>query len=110
MLSDPGCAKGFIMSTDEKDIQQLFDKVAEHFKGADEGARGMFAMLVETTLKYRDALMHSTGHALTVGETRDALAAFMETMQTHEIRKDLPQRVHDLVVLWLEQLRERKHN
>ncbi len=98
------------MSTDKKDIQQLFDKVADHFKGADEGARGMFAMLVETTLKYRDTLLHSTGHALTVGETREALTAFMETMQTHEIRKDLPKPLHDLVVLWLEGLKERVHN
>lgn len=97
-------------SIDERDIQALFDRVSEHFKDADEGTRGMFSMLVGTALKYRDMLVHSTGHALTVGETREALDAFMQVIRTHEIPKDLDGRVHDLVVMWLEQIREKVHH
>jgi hypothetical protein len=95
---------------DECDIQDLFDRVAEHFEGADEGARGMFSMLVHTALKYRDTLMHSSGHTLTVGETREALEAFMEVLQTHEIPKGLNNRSHDLVILWLEEIKEKVHH
>lgn len=98
------------VAIDECDIQELFDRVAEHFEGADEGARGMFAMLVNTALKYRDTLMHSSGHALTVGETREALDAFMEVLQTHEIPKGLNKRSHDLVILWLEEIKEKVHH
>ncbi|HPQ80694.1 MAG TPA: hypothetical protein PLZ86_03110 [bacterium] len=96
--------------SEEDDIKELFDKVSEHFAEADEGARGMFTMLVSTALRYRDALLHSTGHALTVAETREALDAFMETLKAHAIPANIDKRVHDLVVLWLEELRSKVHN
>ncbi|HPM41650.1 MAG TPA: hypothetical protein PLY45_04365 [bacterium] len=95
---------------DEEDIKALFDKVSHHFEDADEGARGMFAMLVRTALSYRDSLMHSTGHALTVAETRAALDAFMETLKVHRIPENLDKRSHDLVILWLEELRNKTHH
>ena len=98
------------METDDQDIQRLFETVAKYFEKADEGARGMFAMLVKTALKYRDMLMHSTGVPLTVAETRAALDAFMEVLQTHRIPQNLDKRVHDLVILWLDELKLRIHH
>jgi hypothetical protein len=95
---------------DDNDIQGLFDRVSKHFEGADEGARGMFGMLVDTALKYRDMLMHSSGEPLTVGETRAALDAFMEVLKTHEMPKELDRRVHDLVIMWLEEIKEKVHH
>ncbi len=94
----------------DSDIQALFDRVSEHYGGADEGTRGMFAMLVKTTLRYRDMLVHSSGKPLTVGETKDALDAFMVVMKTHDIPKGLDKRVQDLVVMWLEELKEKIHH
>jgi hypothetical protein len=98
------------MPTDDDDITLLFEKVSEHFAGADEGAQGMFQMLVSTTLAYRDILVHSTGVSLTVAETRAALDAFMETLTTHRIRPGIDKRVKDLVILWLEELKTRIHH
>lgn len=95
---------------DDDDIQALFERVSKHFENADEGARGMFGMLVNTALRYRDMLVHSSGEPLTVGETKEALDAFMVVLKTHEIPKDLGQRVHDLVVLWLEEIKEKVHH
>jgi len=97
-------------STDEKDIQELFDKVSKHFEGADEGARGMFAMLVRVALKYRDTLEHSSGQPLTVAETREALGVFMEVIKTQRIPDGLDKRIHDLVILWLEELKTMVHH
>lgn len=94
----------------EDDIRELFERVSEHFEGADEGARGMFSMLVRTALAYRDTLVHSTGLPLTVGETRAALDAFMATLQSHRIPPGLDKRVKDLVILWLEEIRTRIHH
>jgi len=99
-----------IMETDEKDIEEIFERVAEHFEGADDGARGMFQMLVSVTLKYRDILKHSTGDPLTVGETREALDIFMGVLKTHKIPAGLDRRMHDLVIMWLEELKLRVHN
>jgi len=95
---------------DDKDIEALFDKVSEHFEGADEGAKGMFGMLVDTALKYRNTLMHSSGHTLTVGETRQALDIFMEVLKTQEMPKGLDKRVHDLIILWLEEIKSKIHH
>jgi len=94
----------------EKDIKELFGRVSEHFKDADDGARAMFSMLVDNTLRFRDMLHHSSGHTLTVEETRTALSAFMGVLKTHEVPKDLDPIIHDLVVLWLEKLKAQKEN
>ena len=90
---------------DDKDIKLLFERIAEHFDDADENMKAMFSMLVRITLKYRDMLMHSSGAPLSVGETREALDAFMEVMKTHRIPDRLDKRIHDLVILWLEELK-----
>ena len=97
-------------ATDDEDIRRLFEKVSEHFASADEGTRGMFQMLVATALTYRDTLAQTTGHILTVAETRAALDAFMQTLKDQRIPPDLEKRVHDLVILWLEELKNRVHH
>ncbi len=95
---------------DEGDIKALFDKMAEHFEGAGDDSREFFSMLVRKALRYRDTLMHSSGEVLTVGETRVALDVFMEVLKSHEMPEGLDKRVHDLVMLWLEELKERVHH
>ena len=97
-------------STDEKDIRALFEKIAKHFEGVDEGTQAMFSMLVKTTLKYRDMLMHSSGVPFSVGETREALNVFMEVMKTQKIPQGIDKRIHDLVILWLEEVKIRVHH
>jgi hypothetical protein len=95
------------IESDEKDIKELFDRMASHFQDAHEGAREMFSMLVRTALKYRDIVAHSDGRPLEVGETREALTVFMEVLKTHKIPQGLDRRVHDLVIMWLEELKLR---
>lgn len=94
----------------DNDIKELFEKIAGHFAEAGEDSREMFSMLVMTTLKYRDTLIKSTGIPITVGETREALGVFMETLKTHRIRAGIDKRVKDLVILWLEELKMRVNN
>lgn len=98
------------MTTDDDDIRALFERVAAHFDGADEGARAMFSMLVKTALRYRDLLEHASGQPLTVAETRAALDAFMLTLKTHQIPHGVEKRSRDLVILWLEELKARVHH
>ncbi len=95
---------------DEDDIRGLFDRISEHFEGAEEGAKGMFGMLVNTALRYRDMLIHSSGKPLTVRETREALDTLMGVIKTHEVPNDLDKRVHDLVIMWLEEIKEKVHH
>ncbi len=91
----------------DDDIAQVFNQVAEQFKDKDESVYRMFAMLVKVTLKFRDDLEAKKGETLTVGQTQKALDAFMQVLQTQKIPPDLEQNVHDLLILWLEELKHR---
>ena len=97
-------------NSDDDDIKMLFERIRDHFADADEGSRAMFSMLVSTTLRYRDMLVHSSGSPLTVAEARSALDAFMHTLKAHKLPEGLDRRVHDLVIMWLEGLREKVQN
>ena len=95
---------------DDKDIRELFDRVAEQFDETDDGIRSMFSMLVETTLKYRDTIRHSRGETLSVGETRNALGVFMEVLQAHSFPEGIDEKIKGLVIVWLEELKKQTHN
>ncbi|HQC50571.1 MAG TPA: hypothetical protein PLT05_02055 [bacterium] len=95
---------------DDNDIRELFGRISSRFESADDGTKEMLAMLVNTTLKYRETLEHASGIPLTVGETRSALDAFMSVMQTRRIPDGLNKRIRDLLLLWLEELKLRVHN
>jgi len=94
----------------DDDIAKLFARLAEHFKDADDNTHRMFAMLVKTTLRFRDMLIEKTGIPLTVGETQKALDAFMEVLKKRRIPPNLDKNVHDLLILWLEELRTTLHH
>lgn len=98
-------------STDEKDITELFARIADHFStNADDGAKAMFAMLVKTTLSQRDSLVHLGEEPLSVGEVREGLGSFMEVLKTHSIPDGLAPRIKNLVMAWLEELKNMKQN
>jgi hypothetical protein len=98
------------MSIKDDDIEKLFGRIAEHFKHADERSHQMFRMLVDTTLKFRDEIVKRTGVPLTIGETHKALDIFMEVLKTHKIPPNLDKNVHDLVVIWLEEIKTMLHH
>jgi len=94
----------------DDDIAKLFARITEHFKHADDTAHQMFKILVNTTLSYRDKLMEETGVPLTVGETQKALDVFMKVLKTHKIPAGLDKNIHNLVILWLEEVKVMLHH
>lgn len=90
---------------EKDDIERLFKRVAEHFKGATEPTKRMFSMLVDETLKFRDELLKGKNEILTVGETHRALDAFMKVLKTHEIPDGLEKNVKELLLRWLKALK-----
>lgn len=93
----------------EDDIDVLLRVAAEKMGTADPGTHRMFRLLIQTTLQYRDQL-HAQGVPLTVQETREALDTFMEVLKTHTIPKNLDPHVHELLVMWLEEVRKTIHH
>lgn len=98
------------MSIKDDDIEKLFGRIAEHFQHADEKSHEMFRMLVSTALKFRDELKEKTGVPLTVGETQKALDIFMEVLKNHKMPQNLDKNIHDLVILWLEEVKVMLHH
>jgi hypothetical protein len=95
---------------EDNDIRELFDRMACHFDGADDGIRKMFSLLVETTLKYRDVIWHSRGQTLSVGETKEALGIFMDVLKTQRLAEDIDPKIKGLIMMWLEGLKKRIQN
>jgi len=98
------------MTLKNDDIEKLFGRIAEHFKHADEQSHQMFKMFVTTTLKFRDDLVKKAGVPLTIGETQKALDVFKDVLKTHKIPPNLDRNVHDLVILWLEEIKVLLHH
>lgn len=98
------------MTLKDDDIERLFGRIAEHFKHSDERSHQMFKMLVSTTLKFREDVVQKTGVPLTVGETQKALDIFMEVLKTHKMPPNLDKNVHDLVIIWLEEIKTMLHH
>lgn len=97
------------MADNETDIERFLRSVVDRLGDVDDGTYRMFRMLVETALSYRDELADN-GETLTVVETQGALDAFMEVMKTHDIPKQLPAHVHQLVVRWLQEIKKTVHH
>ncbi len=91
------------------DINEFLQGVLDKVSDVDAETHRMFKMLVNTTLQYRDEL-HDKGEHLTVGQTQQALDAFMQVMKTHEIPANLNDNSHQLVVKWLEEIKKNVHN
>lgn len=97
------------MQTDD-DIEMLFRRIEHHFADKDEGAKHMLAMLVRIALSYRDHLVAINEPPLTVGETQQALDAFMVVVKTQQFPAIPEQRIKKLVLLWLEELQRTVHH
>ena len=95
---------------DDDDIQGIFDEMAQKLGDGDEGVKAMFAMLVKGALKYRDHLVATKGVPLRVKETREAIDAFMIVMKTHQLPSGLNETVKGLVVTWLQEIKNLRHN
>ncbi len=92
---------------DDRDIEELFERIQDHFEQVDEKTKDMFDMLIEQTLEFRKKCAEANGHVLTVGETKQALDAFMIVLRVQKIPANLPKPVYDLIIRWLEALKNR---
>ena len=80
------------MKMEEKDIERLFLSVAEASEDQTDEVKGVFSMLVRSTLQYRDDMLASEGIIVTVEDVRvtlEHLVPFLETGRTDHIKIDL---------------------
>ena len=90
---------------DESDIHKLFMRVAGQAGDVPEDAEKVFAILVSSTLCYRDRLKEDLGIAVTVEDVRSALDWLLESMRTRRLPETNNAVRLDLVKIWLEELK-----
>ncbi|PIR25888.1 MAG: hypothetical protein COX62_09085 [Deltaproteobacteria bacterium CG_4_10_14_0_2_um_filter_43_8] len=97
------------MRREDTDIEEFLRGVISQVGDVDDGVHNMFRMLVATAKEARDNIQ-AAGKVLTVGETQEALTAFMEVMKTHQVPERLSNHAHILVVKWLEKIKTEVHH
>jgi len=98
------------MTGKKQDIDEFLRGAVERLGGnVDDGTHRTFKLLVEITLRFRDEL-HEQNLDLTVEQTQAALDAFMQIMKTQKFPEDLVGNAHQLVLRWLEAIKENVHN
>lgn len=89
----------------EDDVSKLFLQVADRWAPDREGALKVLDLLVETTLRYRDHLLESTGVIVTVEDVRTSLGWLVPALMTGRL-PDTEDRVRlGLLKIWLDELR-----
>ncbi|MBN1104367.1 MAG: hypothetical protein JXL84_13195 [Deltaproteobacteria bacterium] len=90
---------------EEEHITRLFLKAAQHSvqKGDDVGR--VFALLVKSTLLFRDHILQSTGQTVTVEDVRTSLKWLVPSLATGQLPQTDNKLRLDLLKLWLDELR-----
>ena len=89
---------------EDNDIERLFSSVAQGSTDQRAEVRDVFAVLVRTTLQYRDDMLESKGLIITVEDVRvtlECLVPFLETGQLPETADNIKP---DLLKMWKDAL------
>ena len=90
--------------TDE-DIVRLAQEAARTIGRVPQESLDVLAVLVETTLRYRDIMKDEAGVVVTVGDVREGLALLQESLATGRLPQAGRAVCIDLVRLWHQELR-----
>ena len=90
---------------EEREIYRLFLIVAEHSAQNTDAIRGVFSILVKSTLRYRDQIMASKGIVVTVEDVRTSLNWLVPSLKTGRLPETNNKLSLDLLKIWLDELK-----
>ena len=94
---------------EERDIYRLFLRVAERSAQNTGDVRRVFSLLVQSTLRYRDHVLESTGVTVTVEDVRTALGWLVFSLVTGQIPETDNKLRLGLLKIWLDELKVLGH-
>ena len=95
---------------EDNEIEQLFKKIADTSAVDNQEGRAVFAALVKSTLRYRDALKQSKDTVLTVRDVRITLDWLMPAYTTGRLPRTDDRIRLDLLKIWLDELKILGHH
>lgn len=85
-------------------MKRLFERVSRGFGELPDDVESVFAMLVSSTLAYRDRLKAELGIILTVDDVRTALDWLQRYLQTNRMPDTENAIRRDLLIIWQSKL------
>ena len=89
---------------EEDDIERLFLSVAEASENQTTELRDVFAVLVRSTLQYRDDMLASKGIIVTVKDVRVTLECLLPFLETGRLPDTTDPIKLDLLKIWKDSL------
>jgi hypothetical protein len=89
---------------EDNDIEKLFSKVAQRTMDQRAEVRDVFAVLVRTTLRYRDDMLESKGLIITVEDVRVTLECLIPFLETGRLPETADKIKPDLLKMWKDAL------
>ena len=89
---------------EDHDIERLFSSVAEGSTDQRAEVRDVFAVLVRTTLQYRDDMLESKGLVITVEDVRVTLECLVPFLETGRLPEATDNIKLDLLKIWRDAL------
>ena len=90
---------------EEKDVERLFLSVAEASENQTREVKDVFAVLVRSTLQYRDDMLASEGIIITVEDVRVTLECLVPFIETGRLPGTTENIKLDLLKIWKDNLR-----
>jgi hypothetical protein len=89
---------------EDHDIERLFSNVAQGSMDQRAEVRDVFAVLVRTTLQYRDDMLESKGLIITVEDVRVTLECLVPFIETGQLPETADKIKPDLLKMWKDAL------
>jgi len=89
---------------EEDDIERLFLSVSEGTENQSSKVKDVFAVLVRSTLQYRDDMLASKGIVITVEDVHMALECFVPFFETGQLPGTTDRIKLDLLRIWKDNL------
>ena len=90
---------------EEKDIERLFLGVVETSESQTREVKGVFSVLIRSTLQYRDDMLASEGIIITVEDVRVTLEHLVPFLDTGRLPDTTDPIKSDLLKIWRDNLR-----
>jgi len=94
---------------EEEDLERLFLSVAETSEDQTSEVKEVFAVLVRSTLQYRDHMLASEGTIITVEDVRATLEHLVPFLETGRLPTETDHVKIDLLKIWKNSLRRLKN-
>jgi hypothetical protein len=89
---------------DQEDLRRFFGEMLKEEEYISSDSFAVFGKLIRLTIDYRDRLLADENITLTVDDTKQGIAIYLEALKSGQLPDDMEPRIAELVRLWLKEI------